>query len=117
MRTPHGDCIVCRSHEAARAVIKELYPDIQVGLTLSLHDIQAAGGAEDCAKKEWDDEFTHYLPYIQGDDFLGVQNYTRSLIGPDGILPAPDDAELTQMNYEFQNIKTNDRTHFCTFPI
>ncbi len=23
------------------------------------------------------------------------------MIGPDGVLPAPDDAELTQMNYEF----------------
>ena len=52
-------------------------------------------------KKEWDDEFTHYLPYIQNDDFLGVQNYTRSLMGPEGTLPTPDGAELTQMNYEF----------------
>ena len=100
MRTPQGDCIVCRAHEAARAVIRELYPDIQVGLSLSLHDIQAVNGGEAHAKKEWDDEFTHYLPYIQNDDFLGVQNYTRSLVGPDGTLPAPDDAELTQMNYE-----------------
>ncbi len=100
MRTPQGDCIICRAHEAARAVIRELYPDIQVGLSLSLHDIQAVNGGEAHAKKEWDDEFTHYLPYIQEDDFLGVQNYTRSLVGPDGILPAPDHAELTQMNYE-----------------
>jgi len=30
-----------------------------------------------------------------------VQNYTRSLIGPDGQLPNPEGAELTQMNYEF----------------
>lgn len=101
MRTPEGDQIVCRAHEAARSVIKELYPDIQVGLTLSLHDIQSVNGGEEHAKKEWADEFTHYLPYIQKDDFLGVQNYTRSLIGPDGTLPAPDEAELTQMNYEF----------------
>lgn len=101
MRTLEGDKIVCRAHEAARNVIKERYPDIRVGLTLSLHDIQAVAGGEEYAKKEWDDEFTHYLPYIQQDDFLGVQNYTRSLVGPDGILPAPDGAELTQMNYEF----------------
>ncbi len=53
------------------------------------------------AKKEWDEEFMHYLPYIKDDDFLGVQNYTRSLIGADGQLPNPDGAELTQMNYEF----------------
>ncbi len=101
MRTPEGDKIVCRAHEAARTVIKELCPDMKVGLTLSLHDIQAVSGGEENALKEWDDEFTHYLPYIQNDDFLGVQNYTRSLIGPEGILPAPAGAELTQMNYEF----------------
>ena len=101
MRTPEGDKIVCRAHEAARAVIKELYPHIKVGLTLSLHDIQSVSGGEEKAEQEWNDEFVHYLPYIQEDDFLGVQNYTRSLIGPDGILPTPDDAELTQMKYEF----------------
>ncbi len=100
-RTPKGDKIVCLAHTAAKAVIKELYPDIKVGLTLSLHDIQPVAGGAENALKEWDDEFTHYLPYIQNDDFLGVQNYTRSLIGPDGSLPTPDDAELTQMNYEF----------------
>ena len=101
MRTPEGDKIVCRAHEAACSVIKELYPDIKVGLTLSLHDIQPIAGGEEKALAEWSDEFTHYLPYIQNDDFLGVQNYTRSLIGPEGSLPAPDGAELTQMNYEF----------------
>lgn len=101
MRTPEGDKIVCRAHEAARTVIRELYPNIKVGLTLSLHDIQAVDGGEEKAILEWSDEFTHYLPYIREDDFLGVQNYTRSLIGPDGSLPTPDGAELTQMNYEF----------------
>lgn len=51
MRTPEGDKIVCRAHEAARAVIKELYPEIKVGLTLSLHDIQSTAGGEEHAKK------------------------------------------------------------------
>ena len=101
MRTPEGDNIVCRAHEAARTVIKEFCPDIKIGLSLSLHDIQPVTGGEEKALSEWGDEFTHYLPYIQNDDFLGVQNYTRSLMGPDGSLPAPDGAELTQINYEF----------------
>lgn len=101
MRTEKGDLIVCRAHEAARSVIRELYPEIKVGLTLSLHDIQPQAGGEENARKEWADEFTHYLPYIRQDDFLGVQNYTRSLIGPEGTLPSPEGAELTQMNYEF----------------
>ncbi len=101
MRTAQGDLLIMRAHQKAKTVIRELFPKIKVGLTLSLHDIQAQPGGEARAQKEWDDEFIHYLPYIKEDDFLGVQNYTRSLIGPDGQLPAPDDAELTQMNYEF----------------
>ena len=102
MRTREGDILVMKAHQAAKAVIKELAPQIQVGLTLSLHDMQVAvAGGESFAQKEWNDEFTHYLPYIQDDDFLGVQNYTRSLFGPNGGLPYPEGAEMTQMNYEF----------------
>ena len=29
-----------------------------------------------------------------------MQNYTRSIIGPDGILPVPEGAKITQMEYE-----------------
>lgn len=101
MRTREGDLLIMKAHALARKEIKALYPDIQVGLTLSLHDIQPQTGGETRAASEWDEEFLHYLPYIKEDDFLGVQNYTRSLIGPDGQLPNPEGAQLTQMNYEF----------------
>ena len=66
-----------------------------------MHDLQAQPGGENFAEAAWEEEFTHYLPYIQEDDFLGVQNYTRTLYGPQGQLPAPQGAELTQMDYEF----------------
>lgn len=101
MRTRESDLLILKAHELAKKEIKALYPDIKVGLTLSLHDIQPQEDGMERAKKEWDEEFMHYLPYIKDDDFLGVQNYTRSLIGADGQLPNPDGAELTQMNYEF----------------
>ncbi len=100
-RTERGDILVMEAHRAAMDVIREVAPHVKAGLTLSLHDIQAVPGGEERAEKEWAEEFTHYLPYIQGDDFLGVQNYTRSLIGADGIQPNPEGAELTQMGYEF----------------
>lgn len=108
-RTPEGDLLVMKAHQAARDVMKKECPHLKIGLTLSLHDIQVPDGltgeeleqAETLAKKEWEEEFLHYLPYIKEDDFLGVQNYTRSLIGPDGILPNPEGAETTQMDYEF----------------
>lgn len=97
----HSDLLTMKAHQAARAAIKALYPDMQVGLTLSLHDIQPVNGGEDRAKAVWAEEFTHYLPYIQEDDFLGVQNYTRTLAGPEEDLPVPDGAERTQMGYEY----------------
>ena len=100
-RTPVGDLLVMRAHEAARDAMKAVCPHLKVGLTLSLHDIQAQPGGEENAAKEWEEEFEHYLPYIRKDDFFGLQNYTRSRIGTEGILPTPEGAELTQMDYEF----------------
>ena len=57
-------------------------------------------GGDAFAAAAWEEEFTHYLPYIKEDDFLGVQNYTRALYGAQGQLPAPQGAELTHMDYE-----------------
>lgn len=96
-----GDEILCRAHVAARKAIKEICPHLQVGLSISLHDFQAQTGGEAAVVKEWEKEFTHYLPYIKDDDYIGVQNYTRSLIGADGLLPIPKGAELTQAGYEY----------------
>lgn len=100
-RTPEGDMLVIRAHQTAKAAMKAVKPELQIGLTLSLHDIQAQEGGEETAAKEWVDEFTHYVPYIKEDDFFGLQNYSRSLIGPNGILPVPEGAEITQMDYEY----------------
>ncbi len=100
-RTPEGDALVFRAHREAKEAIKALYPDIKVGITLSMHDLQALPGGEKFAEDAWDEEFRHYLPFIQDDDFLGVQNYTRTQYGPAGQLPCPEGAELTQMDYEF----------------
>ncbi len=100
-RTEEGDKLVMRAHQAAKAVIRKRFPKIKVGLTLSLHDLQWGPGGEAFAEAAWQEEFTHYLPYIEDDDFLGVQNYTRTEYGPEGQLPAPEGAELTQMDYEF----------------
>ena len=100
-RTPEGDALVFRAHQAAKEAIKAIHPEVRVGITLSLHDLQAFSGGEEFAEKAWDEEFRHYLPFIQDDDFLGVQNYTRTQYGPTGQLPCPEGAELTQMDYEF----------------
>ena len=100
-RTEDGDLLVMKAHMAAKEEIKKQFPDMKVGLTLSFHDLQALEGGEAFRDAAWNEEFLHYLPYIKDDDFLGVQNYTRTLYGPQGQLPAPQGAKLTQMDYEF----------------
>lgn len=100
-RTPDGDILVMRAHKAAREAMKEVCPNLAIGLSLSLHDIQAVSGGEEMAEKEWKEEFSHYVPYLLEDDFFGLQNYSRSLIGADGICPVPEGAEVTQMDYEY----------------
>ncbi len=100
-RTPEGDILVMKAHQAAKAAMKAVNPNLKIGITLSLHDIQAQPGGEENALKEWTEEFLHYVPYIKDDDFFGLQNYTRTLMGPEGSLPVPDGAETTQMDYEY----------------
>ncbi len=101
LRTEEGDRLIMRAHEAARDAMKAVCPHLKVGATFSLYDIQVLPGGEETAEKAWEDDFAHYLPYLEKDDFIGVQNYTRKIFGPEGSLPPAKDAEVTQMGYEF----------------
>lgn len=101
MRTSEGDILVMKAHQAAKAAMKSACPDLKVGLTLSLYDLQPQEGGEEEAVREWEEDFTHYIPYIREDDFIGVQNYSRKLVDANGAMPNPEGAEVTQMNYEF----------------
>ena len=99
--SPEGDVLIMKAHQAARKAMKEKCPWLKIGLTLSLYDIQVTEGGEEYAQEKWDEEFAHYLPYLQEDDYIGVQNYTRMLAGPGMELPVPEGAKKTQMGYEF----------------
>lgn len=98
--SPEGDILVMKAHRAAVKILKEADPEIQAGLTLSLHDIQACPSGEQEAARLWEEEFTHYLPWIADDDFLGVQNYTRKCVNADGVCLPDHPREKTQMGYE-----------------
>ncbi|HJQ84293.1 MAG TPA: glycoside hydrolase family 1 protein, partial [Candidatus Binatia bacterium] len=72
-----------------------------VGLTLAMSDNQAVAGGEaarDGYRRDMEDVF---LEAARGDDFLGVQCYTRTRFGPDGLLGPEDGVRTTQMGYEF----------------
>ena len=71
--------IVMDAHRKARAAIKQVSPSTRVGLSLALPDVQCMPGGEAHAARKWHDYFGQFLPAIQGDDFLGVQNYAREV--------------------------------------
>ncbi|NUU21404.1 MAG: family 1 glycosylhydrolase [Streptomycetaceae bacterium] len=93
--------VVKQAHMAARKAVREVSPDTQVGITLALSDVQALPGGEQAADRMWAEHVEDFLPALDGDDFLGVQNYTRARVAATGMQPHPEDAELTQMGYEF----------------
>jgi beta-glucosidase len=100
-RTKGGEQIIMECHMKARQVIKKVKPNIKVGITFSLYDHQALPGGEESVKTEQADDFLDYLPYIQEDDFLGVQNYSRKIHGPDGVVKPDQKTKLTKMGYEY----------------
>ena len=100
-RTPEGDLLIMKCHIKARVIIKKINPEIKVGLTLSLHDHQALPGGEEIVKEMQDEEFLHYLPYINDDDFFGLQNYTRKIYDANGSITLEESTKLTDMGYEF----------------
>ncbi|HSA52779.1 MAG TPA: family 1 glycosylhydrolase [Yinghuangia sp.] len=99
--TDHGVDVIRRAHVAAREAIKEVSPATKTGITLALQDYQPGPGGEKAADERWAEAFDHFLPAMDGDDFVGVQNYSRVVVGPEHALPHPEGAELTQMGYEF----------------
>lgn len=100
-RSEKGLRIIFQAHEEARSAIRQARPDARIGITMSLHDFQSVPGGEAAAEHAWQEEFLQFLPSLKDDDFFGLQNYTREVHGSDGIVPVAEEAERTQMGYEF----------------
>ena len=66
-----------------------------------MQDWQAVDGGEAVRDRERHDMEDVYLEALRGDDFLGVQTYSRVRYGPDGLRAPEPGVPLTQMGYEF----------------
>ena len=91
------------AHRKAVEAIRAAAPGVPVGLTLSMSDFQAVGGPEAEARRDhyrqgMEDVF---LDAVGGDDYVGVQTYSRQRVGPDGALGAEDGVPVLPMGYEF----------------
>ena len=88
------------AHRKATEAIKS-HVDAPVGLTLAMSEYQAVDGGEDTLERLRRPMEDVYLEAIAGDDFVGVQTYSRTRVGPNGLLDPEPGVETTQMGYEF----------------
>jgi beta-glucosidase len=91
---------MARAHRKAFEAIKSVRDDVQVGWSLALVDMQAAPGGEERLATARQAAQLDWLDVSRDDDFVGVQTYSRELVGPDGMLPPPEDAPLAQTGWE-----------------
>jgi beta-glucosidase len=88
------------AHRSAREAIESVAKHVKVGWTLALIDLQPAPGGEQRwqgARERGQDD---WLSVSAEDDFVGVQTYSRTLIGPDGNVPPPDGVPTMQTGWE-----------------
>ncbi|MBC2665482.1 glycoside hydrolase family 1 protein [Novosphingobium flavum] len=88
-----------RAHKLGRAAIKAVRPDLPVGVSLAMLDEQAVGrnSLRDAKRERY---YGPWLRAVRGDDFVGVQNYERSVWTDKGKLPPPPGARTNMMGAE-----------------
>jgi beta-glucosidase len=89
------------AHRKAYDAIKGGPGDAPVGMTVAMADFQAVDGGEDKRAQILEGLEDVFLEAAAGDDFVGVQSYTRTRVGPNGAIGNEDGVETTIMGYEF----------------
>ena len=90
-----------RAHRLGVDALRSGPGDFPVGLTLSMDEMVAEPGGEsvlEAAREVLEDRF---FRATEGDDFIGVQCYSRVHFGPEGQAPNEPGVPTTQMGYEY----------------
>jgi beta-glucosidase len=88
------------AHRLAVEAIKSGPGEARVGWTLALIDLQPAeGGEHRCAEARRQAQLD-WLDVSAEDDFVGVQTYSRTIIGPDGTIPPAESVPTQQTGWE-----------------
>jgi beta-glucosidase len=87
------------SHRKGMAAMKSVRSGMPVGFNLAITDDQAAPADSHLAEKRAD-VYGPWLDEAKQCDYLGVQTYSRSIVGKKD-LPPPPGAELTQAGWEY----------------
>jgi beta-glucosidase len=92
--------LMAAAHRKAFDAIKSVRSEVQVGWSLALVDMQAAPGGDERLAQMRRAAQLDWLDVSRDDDWIGVQTYSRELVGPDGMLPPPDGAPTAQTGWE-----------------
>ena len=87
------------AHDKGRTAMKSVRSEMPVGFNLAMSDDQAAPEDSHLAEKRAD-IYGPWLEVAKQCDYLGVQVYSRSIVGKKD-LPPPKGAELTSVGWEF----------------
>jgi beta-glucosidase len=88
------------AHRKGAEAIRSGPGDARVGWTLALIDLQAVDGGEERCEEARRRGQLDWLDVSRDDDFVGVQTYSRNLIGPEGNVPLPDGTPTMQTGWE-----------------
>jgi beta-glucosidase len=89
------------AHRKAVSALRSAAPGVPVGLTLSMSEWTAVDGGEERLNRYRAGMEDVFLAATQGDDFVGVQTYSRVRVGPDGLLGPEPGVETLVMGYEY----------------
>ncbi|XUL85342.1 glycoside hydrolase family 1 protein [Streptomyces galilaeus] len=87
-------------HRRSREVLSGI-GGVRSGWTVATQAVQAEPGCEDAAQAYAHPRDDWYLEAAAGDDWVGVQAYTRTIVGPDGPRQVPEHVETTLTGWEF----------------
>ena len=92
--------VMLDAHAKATAAMKAGPGAFPVGLTLTMQDVQGVG-ENNLAEAMIDMLYGPWLEAGKQADFIGVQTYTRVMVGATGRVAPPEGAEMTAAGYEF----------------
>lgn len=87
--------VLAAAHRAVRDDLHARHPGVKVGWSVANQCVQAAPGGQDRADAYREAVEDAFLRVGADDDFIGVQAYTRTVFGPDGVVPAEGARTLT----------------------
>ena len=101
---PAPDLLVAETLVAAHGIARKVLSSVSAirsGWTVATQAFQPEPGCEEVARAYGHPREGFYLEAARGDDFVGVQAYTRTIIGPEGPREVRSDIETTLTGWEF----------------